>query len=311
MEKDGDALKDYSTQERYRAFIQDKLGDFWRIRHPRTNETDKEAVSRKDAQENILILFRKLREGLVSSDRKDHFAVEVYETSLFLAILFDSPRQTTLILCHLIPNLYSTLSTPLRNLTTILSLVHHLVAAYPSQTTFRQHLHSLASSLLPPDSEPSAWITSLAASLRSLNYHQFEKLTRPSSLFQLLKAVHQQQKSKTSHATVPTFASETFDPPCSNNNLANRALQTLVESLRLRAREKTWHVIRSAYRELACYPDSGTTRDWLERSLCLSSIITTTKRLSVDEWLQTKSLEGQVRKKDGSSEGKWIICKVR
>src|SRR5882762_9652884 len=106
----GASLKDYKTQEQYHVFIQDKvnrtnvvslfrlfcfskLNNFWRIHYSRIAETDKEATSRKDNQENILILFRaslphcpmiftnfmllgKLRGGLVSSERRDQFAVE-------------------------------------------------------------------------------------------------------------------------------------------------------------------------------------------------------------------------------------------
>jgi hypothetical protein len=232
----------------------------------------------------------------------------VYETSLFLAILFDSPRQTTSILSHLIPDLYSALSTPLRDLTTLISLIHHLVAAYPSQIPFRQHLHSLPSSMLPPDS--SAWIRSLASSLRLLNYSKFEELTRPPSLSPLLRAAHEQNPSALS-AAASTSTSENHDSHSANVNLANRALQTLVASLRSKAREKTWHVIRSAYRELGCDPESEATRNWLARSLALSSTIPTGKYISVDEWLENKRRDGQVRKKDGGSEGKWIICKVR
>jgi len=71
-------LKDFETQEKYRAFIQDKVGlenasfssayniviilmkvdDLWK-RHPRGGaESDKEAANRREMQENILILFR-------------------------------------------------------------------------------------------------------------------------------------------------------------------------------------------------------------------------------------------------------------
>ena len=260
----------------------------------------------------------------MSSGRKDQFAVEgepangrdlvaasscsVYETSLFLAILFDSPRQTTTILSHLIPDLYSNITTPLFHLTTLLSLVHHLAAAYPSQNTFRQHLRSLPHSLLCPDSQSHVWIASLASCLRSLNYSKFEELTRPSSFLSLLRVTHEPNR-KDSSATVPTSISAPLDT--SSLNLAKRAFYALVDSLRTKAREKTWHVIRSAYRELACHSESGTSRDWLERSLSLQPIVSACKGVDVDEWLENKSQEGQVRKKDGASEGRWIVCKVR
>jgi hypothetical protein len=232
----------------------------------------------------------------------------VYETSLFLAILFDSPRQTTTILSHLIPDLYSTISTPLCHLTTLISLIHHLVAAYPSQSTFRQHLLSLPYSLLPSDSGSRLWIISLASCLRSLNYSKFEQMTRPSSFLSLLGVTHEPDRKKSSE-TVPTSTSELTS--YSSLNLAKRAFHALVDSLRIKAREKTWDVIRSAYRELACHPESGASRDWLERSLSLPSIVPACSGICVDEWLERKSQEGQVRKKDGASEGRWIVCKVR
>jgi len=234
--------------------------------------------------------------------------VEVFEISLFLATIFDSPRQTTAILTHLIPVLYPSFSTPLRNLTTLLSLIHHLVAAYPSQVPFHQHLRSLPPSVLHQNSESIVWITSLASSLRSLNYSKFEALTRISSFSHFFMVPHELQ-SKTAPAEVSVSTSETPGYSCSGVNLANRALQTLVESLRSKAREKTWHVIRSAYRELACHPGFEATRGWLERSLALSAIVPTDTRTDVDDWLEIKSLEGHVRKKEGASEGRWIICK--
>jgi len=107
----------------------------------------------------------------------------VYETSLFLAILFDSPRQTTTILSHLIPDMYSIISTPLCHLTTLLSLIHHLVAAYPSQSTFRQHLLRFHIPCYLRTQGHACGIISLASCLRSLNYSKFEELTRPSSFY--------------------------------------------------------------------------------------------------------------------------------
>lgn len=237
----------------------------------------------------------------------------VYETSLFLAVLFASPRQVTSVLSHLIPELYATLSTPLRHLTILISLVHLLAAAYPSQITFHQHLQSLSPSHLHPESESWTWINSLASSLRSLNYSKFEELTRPSSLSRILRGARENvaHEQKNSSKVVPTSTLESLESPHSSANLASRALQTLVESLRSKAREKTWHVIRSAYRELACRPESGATRDWLARSLALSSIVPTGKGIDVDEWLEMKSQEGQVRKKEDAAEGMWIVCKAR
>ncbi|TFK91880.1 hypothetical protein K466DRAFT_283725 [Polyporus arcularius HHB13444] len=66
--------------------------------------------NRREMEENLLILFRKLREGLLSTHRRDAFALEVYETSLHLSVLFNSPVQTTSTLSHLFPDLYVTVN---------------------------------------------------------------------------------------------------------------------------------------------------------------------------------------------------------
>ncbi|KAI1794974.1 hypothetical protein LXA43DRAFT_971018 [Ganoderma leucocontextum] len=110
LEKDGDALRDPKIQQEYRAFIQGKVDEYWK-RHPLSpddtcGETAAAARNRKENEENLLILFRKLREGLLSTNRRDEFALEVYEMSLYLSVLFKSPVQTTSALSHLFPDLY-------------------------------------------------------------------------------------------------------------------------------------------------------------------------------------------------------------
>ncbi|KAI0699956.1 hypothetical protein C8T65DRAFT_658729, partial [Cerioporus squamosus] len=117
LEKDGDALRDPKIQEEYRAFIQGKVDEYWKkypLRsHRASGHEDGDAGAEADArrnrmemEENLLILFRKLREGLLSIHRRDAFALEVYETSLHLSVLFKSPVQTTSTLSHLFPDLY-------------------------------------------------------------------------------------------------------------------------------------------------------------------------------------------------------------
>ncbi|KAI0712445.1 hypothetical protein C8Q76DRAFT_797292 [Earliella scabrosa] len=220
LEKDGDALRDPKIQEEYRAYIQDKVDEYWKkypFLSPCRSGASEDAESRrnrKEMEENLLILFRKLREGLLSTQRRDAFALEVYETSLHLSILFKSPAQTTSTLSHLLPDLYiskrnsgggstsqhlspenprrtpSAASSPSPVLpahcsqiqgrpeepsppaaaaaiprtalaTTLISLLHRLVQAYPSQSAFDaelRRLHPALQHLLrapPPDSPGS------------------------------------------------------------------------------------------------------------------------------------------------------------
>ncbi|KAI0822066.1 hypothetical protein BC628DRAFT_1392200 [Trametes gibbosa] len=177
LDKDGDALRDPKIQEEYRAFIQTKLDNYWVKHSPRTPPVpcDSELESRqhkKEMEGNLLILFRKLREGLLSTQRRDAFALEVYETSLHLSVLFASQAQTTSTLSHLFPTFYvssvqsgtqpystssgssnvpppdaSTQSSPSPPPTalgsTLIFLLHHLVSFYPSQRSFYAELRQL------------------------------------------------------------------------------------------------------------------------------------------------------------------------
>ena len=60
----------------------------------------------KDVLDLILLDFRKLREGIISSSRADDFAVEVYETSTKLALLDKNIPQIASILPHLVKTLH-------------------------------------------------------------------------------------------------------------------------------------------------------------------------------------------------------------
>lgn len=94
-------------------------------------------------------------------------------------------------------------------------------------------------------------------------------------------------------------------------NLATEAVHMLVDSLRASTREKTWAIIRSAYREFSLHLESETTRSWLERSLVLIPVIPGAESVGLDQWLTKKSQDGQVRKKEGTIDGRWIVCKSR
>ncbi|KAI0770105.1 hypothetical protein C8Q74DRAFT_874095 [Fomes fomentarius] len=180
-------LRDPKIQEEYRAFIHDKVDEYrekypYGLRPSRNSdaggEDEESHRNRREMEENLLILFRKLREGLLSTQRRDAFALEVYETSLHLSALFNSPVQITSALSQLTSNLYvpfpisrdpthcprppsgsGTKSSSTSNLeaarvprtalaSTLILLLHQLVQAYPSQTAFYTQLRQLHPSLL-------------------------------------------------------------------------------------------------------------------------------------------------------------------
>ncbi|KAG1742296.1 uncharacterized protein EDB91DRAFT_1081471 [Suillus paluster] len=115
LEKGGtrSSLKDFKVQEQYRVFVGEKLRKFG---------AEKQT---KDGQENILILF-------------------LYETSLCLSSIFDSQVQTSSILSHLLPELYISASIQPPISSVLISLLHHLIAGYPSQKSYFEHLSRLS-----------------------------------------------------------------------------------------------------------------------------------------------------------------------
>ncbi|KAF8799023.1 hypothetical protein BYT27DRAFT_7202779 [Phlegmacium glaucopus] len=294
LQKDGDDLKNYEIQEEYRNFVQEKLDDVL-THHPwRVSESEKEKRQRIDSQENVLILFRKLREGITSSGRNDLFALEVYELSLSLAVIFESQKQAA----SIIPTLFARPDTA-HSITTLhnpsihsvlISLLHHLVTSYPSQSTYDQHRTQV---LLREQSRASSWLMSLTRSLRMRNYAKFEILSKKKTVLEVIK-----------ESTTTTLDESQSH---ANSDLGLRALLFLVDSLRRKAGDSAWDTIRSAYRELSCDP---TTKTWLRRSLCLDSVVLDNSSSEVENWLEQKVPLGHVRRKEGV-EGRWIICKVR
>ncbi|KAJ6504603.1 hypothetical protein C8R47DRAFT_1102894 [Mycena vitilis] len=294
LEKDGDALKNPDVQNEYRQFIQSKLDDIWANYPQHPTESETETRRRIDAQENVLILFRKLREGIISSKRVDQFALEVYETSLYLAVIFDSPRHISPVIPALMSYFHLPSTGPHSNcvITVLVSLLHHLVAAYPSQREFHAYIASVPKPFFQDGSAARTWITSLAGCIRARNYAQNDILLRRSAL--------------PDDAGISSSALSE-----SKQDLPRKALYHLVESLRHKTREMAWTVMRSAYRELSCQVDPLlNTRGWLERSLVLRSDIPLGCNMDLDEWLDQQSGLGHVRRKDGV-DGRWIVCKPK
>lgn len=241
-----------------------------------------------------------------------------YETSLYLSIIFHSPAQTTSVITHLLPRLY--LSFPevpaTARTASLLSLLHFLDSGYPSQSRFYDHKATLPSTFLPKSSEQSQWIAALARSLRTRNYTRLHTLTENTTLLGLLPASKDGVTVSSSNLQRSHNNSRTI-----HRDLARDALFSLINSIRTKAKNTTWLVLRSAYRELHCdvMMDNASgvpaTRTWLCRSLCLPLVnlhspddAALTSR--VNEWLQEKQVAGEVRPKEGV-ENRWIVCKVK
>lgn len=174
IDKDGDSLKDFRMQEAYWEFIDGKLTAVWEeyLNQPVCqNESAKR--KRVENQTNVLILFRKLREGLISSGRSDQFSLQVYETSLYLSIMFESSvgmLDTTSILSRLVPGMYTAVLQP----TQPPQLSSSLPSASPALSSTSTWISPTSSSLLSSPSRPwspsrpSASLTAILMLLHTL-----------------------------------------------------------------------------------------------------------------------------------------------
>ncbi|OXH21379.1 hypothetical protein J008_06843 [Cryptococcus neoformans] len=125
---EGDALKNWETQEKYRQYIAEKVESHYRkydtpLHTPpilpggpaigkderKENGKGKEFARAREELESLdslVLLFRKLREGVVASGRIDSFAIEVFESSARFAILSNNRPQLLSALSGLVPGLY-------------------------------------------------------------------------------------------------------------------------------------------------------------------------------------------------------------
>lgn len=182
------------------------------------------------------------------------------------------------------------------------SLLHYLVAFYPSQSMYHQHLASIPERSLPRKSEVSSWLLSITKSLRRRDYARFTILSQKATITELLEASRNQTKFK---GTPPTNLSSSY-----RDDLATNAVLFLVDALRKKTSSTSWAVLRSAYRELWCDQAFAGTKTWLRRTLTLESVIPDNTKLSIETWLEEKESLGDVRRKDGT-EARWIVCKAR
>ena len=240
---------------------------------------------------------------LYSNEDCANRSTSVYETSLYLSIVFESPKQPPSIIPHLIPGVYqaASCSQPLRLATLLVSLLYHLATTYPSQSTFRKHLDSIPHALLPRDSKAHQWISALARSLRTKNYPQFDRLSQVSIIVSTLSEPV---------GGLLTIASLTTAPRAdASRELAHGAILTTLHALRAKARDTFWAVLRSAYNELAYTPSAGDSKQWLARSLCLESPLSEDLTMDPETWLDDQARAGQVLAKEGVK-GRYL-CKFR
>jgi len=209
----------------------------------------------------------------------------VYETSLRISILFSSAVNIASTLSHLLPTYYTSQSlTHSRDSTILITLLSRLDSPHPSQREYYEHRQGfLASGCIAHDSPTVSWLASLAGAIRSCNYYRVETLTRPKTYMPLLES----RPQKPGERVV---------------DLDSSSVRAIISSLHDRLRDRSWPVLRVAYREITCLPKVTDTSEWLKRSLILDS-----SKTPVETWFRQQSEKGNVKAKEVV--GKWTIVK--
>lgn len=204
--------------------------------------------------------------------------------------------QTTSILSRLVPDFYLETPAPhtFRRAIILILLLHQLVVTFPSQQPYLDQIKYLVPNLLERPSAAYSWISTLARSLRTLNFVQFETLSHPDAFEYLLPLS-------------PPISSSDVTAAKWFRELPQIALRALVSRLRLKARDEAWLVIRNAYRELS---SSDEMQMWLGKRLFFDSFGSEATVVRFHTWVQERCRDGQLRSKEGT-EGRWIVCKAR
>ena len=219
----------------------------------------------------------------------------MYETSLWLSIIFHSHAQTTAILSPLLPDLYLSVRSTAKgeassSLTALLASLHSLERHYPSQRAFFDLSKSLPPSVALRD-DHKVWLRELSGSLRRSGYSDFRRLTQKTTLVRLIATETPDQKT----------------PLQPGPDLTLLSLQTLVAGLRDRLRLSAWCAVRSAYREFAL-PQCDTAT-WLSNVLLLEAETGKQEHKDSDRvqvWFTSRETLGEVVKKDGV-DGRWTV----
>lgn len=215
-----------------------------------------------------------------------HLNPTVYERSLRISILFSSAVNIASTLSYLLPTYYtSPPPTHLLDSTILITLLSQLDSPCPSQRDYYRYRHDfLTTGCIAHDAPTISWLASLAMALRSCNYYKVEALTRPKVYVPLLGSRSQKLSAEVADLDIST-------------------VRMIISLLRNRSRDRSWSILRVAYREMTCLPKVTDTSEWLRRSLTLDS-----SNAAVGAWFKQQSEKGNVKAKD-EAEGKWIIIK--
>lgn len=207
--------------------------------------------------------------------------------------------------------MYQALPDSSPTIASLLSSLHFLVTGYPSQSRYLEHLHSLPPPFLPESSPSRSWLQELARAVRMRNYSRLENLTSREICGGILKVAGALKAAPDAHP------SHKYSYPI---DLVLEAMCTLMESLRTKARDTNWLVLRVAYRELSLPKpsdsDPAPTRLWLYKSLALGSVSRAAHSGKIDQialldtWIESRRAQGDIRAKEGV-EGRWTVIKPK
>ncbi|KAG8787639.1 hypothetical protein FRC20_010495 [Serendipita sp. 405] len=274
---DGDSLKKHDIQEKFRRWIDEKL---LKLEASATEELGIE--KEKLLKEDVLRLFRKLREGIIAAKRQDAFAAEVYELSLLLAAAYGATDQVTALAAQILApsDTENATSEALgsilmkKEIVVLLALLHQIVLGLRHSPTFHSAVNKILQHL-PTSLSPSRvnWLRGVMIGVKTQNYYAIWQLTSKASLTGLLQ--------------------DTLSPG-THGKRQEAAITHEVVALHHFVRDTAWGVVRCAYRDER--------EDWLAITLHLSS--------NPGGWLLQKQQLQEALRSD-NKQVRWKVYKPR
>ncbi|KAF8325880.1 uncharacterized protein EI90DRAFT_3072098 [Cantharellus anzutake] len=276
----------------------------------------------KEARHSILILYRKLREGIMSSKRVDAFATQVCEESTLICIIFGENLQASHLLAQLVNTVYSqpisspkaskakesggtVAKTQYQDSIIALYLLDLLVSNFSAQGPF---ISMIKDSLLKTctGGQLLLYFETLSLRIRRFEYVQVHQLLQPSRL--PIKFDDPRTIDRKKHGT----ALDPYFP-----YICQLALSKSIVGLRNTLREHSWSVLRHSYRDFSLLASSSgngdvtdstgevlrSTEEWLSRRLFLTG--------DVHEWFSARPNNEVICENVGTNIAKWKLAQAR
>ncbi|CAO1632866.1 unnamed protein product [Sympodiomycopsis kandeliae] len=291
MSREDQDLTLESTQAKYRLYISKRVHDHCKKfptslqeycpsldltmpgeEAPKPKAESSVQASARNSLEQILLLVRKLREGMTASHREDEATVEVYHLSLFLSLLTMHKQQLSSTLHRLVLELYTTIS-PAQPGSSWPSSVSRDFSSLEVSCDISKQLHLFEDSLETRSHTASILLLCNAclSDAKSPPQDEFHTLRYKIMDSQVIEAADQDQNMALANRVYR--ARKDVDVLAIRNVLVGTSSATpfqkfLVYEIVPRLRASSLQIVKKAYRNAVLPPNEATTEDrWYEQLL--------------------------------------------